>query len=205
MQIDLTKILQNAQASNSFPQPQQVIFYQNLSRRHIWLQSEVDETMLYYVKMITHWNIEDEGKPVQEREPIKIFLHNYGGDVDCAWAMIDAIESSITPVHTINVGVSASAAALIFLAGEKRFMTKRARLVIHEGSAQISGDAVKVVDASDSYKKVLKNMKDYILERTQIPSTTLNKKKNNDWELDATYCLDKKVCTDIINKINEVF
>ena len=83
-------------------------------------------------------------------------------------------------------------------------MMKRAKVVIHEGSAQMAGDSTKVLDASDSYRKELKRMKDYILEKTKIPRATLMKKRNNDWELDSDYCLENGVCDTVIKSIDEV-
>jgi len=89
------------------------------------------------------------------------------------WALIDAIETSATPVYTYNLSVCGSAAALIFMAGHRRFMSKRAKVIVHEGSASLAGDAVKVMDASDSYRRELKRMKEYILERTNISKAQL--------------------------------
>ena len=120
------------------------------------------------------------------------------------WSIVDTIEASETPVYTIDAGVAASAAGLIFLAGHKRYMLNRSKVVIHEGSAHMAGDAVKVMDAGESYKKMLRQMKDYILSRTQINASVLNKQKCHDWELDARYCLDHGVCDAIIGKLSEI-
>ena len=68
----------------------------------------------------------------------------------------------------------------------------------------MSGDATKVLDATDNYRKELKKMKDYIQEHTRIPSKLLNKKRNNDWEIDADFCLENGVCDQIIHSLNEV-
>ena len=80
----------------------------------------------------------------------------------------------------------------------------RAKLIVHEGSAQLSGDAVKVMDQSESYKKQLKQMKEFILERTDIPKAQLMKKRNNDWELDAAYCLENGACHEIAETLDDV-
>ena len=47
-------------------------------------------------------------------------------------------------------------------------------------------------------------MQDYILSRTAIPSAQLSKKRNNDWELDSAYCLENKVCDQIVQSLNDV-
>ena len=146
----------------------------------------------------------DRDIPVEERKPIRIYIFSYGGESDYMWMIVDAIKASKTPVYTINTGIAASAASMIFVAGHKRFMFPSAEVIIHQGSAEFAGDAVKVIDATDSYKKLLEKMKQFYLENTQIPKAHLNKKRNNDWHLDAKYCLEHGVCHKIVETIDEV-
>lgn len=186
------------------PAPDQVSYYVLENDRKLYLDSEVGSEMLVIQRMILRWNMEDKGLKIEERKPIRLMIFSYGGDIDYMWSLIDTIEASTTPVLTYDMGVAASAASLIFLAGRKRFMLPRAKLVIHEGSAKMAGDSVKVLDASDSYRKVIKRMKDYILAKTEISAAVLGKQKNHDWELDAEYCLAHGVCDRIIESLDEV-
>lgn len=172
--------------------------------RKLYLEDEIDVSTLAIGRRILLWNIEDEGKEAKDRAPIYLYIHCYGGDLDYMWGLIDIIEASQTPVYTIAVGKCASAAALIFIAGHRRFMLPRAHVVIHEGSASMSGDAVKVLDASDSYRKELKAMRKYVETHTRIPPKELNKKRNNDWEIDASYCLENGVCDVIASSLKEI-
>lgn len=184
--------------------PEDLNFYLMREQRRIWIDFSVDGSIIEFVRMIHLWNIEDKGIPVEQRKPIWIMLENYGGDSDYMWMMVDTIETSTTPVYTVNLGVAASAASIIFIAGKKRYMMPNANVIIHEGSAQLGGDAVKVLDASDSYRKELKRMKEFILSKTNIPPATLNKKKNNDWSLDSTYCLEHGVCDEVVTSIDQI-
>jgi len=155
-------------------------------------------------RLILRWNMEDAGKPPAERKPIWLYIMSYGGDMDYMWSTIDMILTSSTPVYTVNVGVAASAASLIFLAGHKRFMLPRSKLIVHEGSAQLAGDAIKVMDQSESYRKQLKQMKEFILAHTAIPRSQLMKKRSNDWEIDADFCLANQACDVIISSLDEI-
>lgn len=172
--------------------------------RRIWLDYEVDNNAVELVKQIMLWNMEDSKIPRENRKPIWIYMINYGGAMDYGIALIDAIKASETPVYTVNVGMCGSAAALIFIAGERRFMMKNATVVIHEGSADVSGDAVKVQNFSDQYKTKLKKMREFVLENTNIPSAMLNKKKNDDWYIDTDTCVKYNICTDVIEKLSDV-
>ena len=193
-----------SQMDPGLPMPDMVSYYVLENDRKIYLDREIDEHVLNIQRMILRWNMEDAGKPIEERKPIRLYIFSPGGDVDVMWSIVDTIEASETPVYTIDAGVAASAAGLIFLAGHKRYMLSRSKVVIHEGSAHMAGDAVKVMDAGESYKKMLRQMKDYILSRTQINASVLNKQKCHDWELDARYCLDHGVCDAIVGKLSEI-
>ena len=189
---------------HTLPHPDDVTYYVLEKQRKIFLDYDIGVEVMPLVRMILRWNMEDRGVTIKSRKPIMIYIHSYGGSLDYMWDLIGVIEASETPVYTVNVGKCCSAASLIFMSGHKRFMTKRAIVLIHEGSASMNGDSTKVLDASDSYRKELKKMKDYILERTRISPRVLNKKRNNDWEIDAEFCLANGVCDQIIDKISDV-
>lgn len=186
------------------PDPDNLSYYILENERKLYLDVDIDECVMGIHRMILRWNIEDKGKPVEDRMPIRLYIMSYGGDLDYMWSLIDAIEASVTPVYTINVGLCASAASLIFMAGSKRYMLPNAKVLIHEGSAQLGGDAQKIFDASDTYKRQIKQMKDYILARTEIPPQQLNKKRNNDWTIDAAQCLEYKICDQVVATLDEV-
>ena len=188
----------------TLPDSDDVSYWALENDRKIYLDEDVDDSLMSLQRLILRWNMEDRNTAPEERKPIWLYIMSYGGDMDYMWMLIDAIKMSKTPVYTVNVGVAGSAASLIFLAGNRRYMTPRSRLIVHEGSAQLSGDAVKVMDQSESYKKQLKQMKDFILENSSIPRNQLMKKRNNDWELDAAFCLENGACDAIITSFDEI-
>lgn len=194
----------NSPETLSVPNPGMVSLLRNISERRIWIDLSVDETVLEFVRYILRWNMEDASIPPQDRKPIWIYLFNYGGGADYMWMLTDVIALSETPVYTVNMGQCCSAAALIFMSGHKRYMLPASSVLIHEGSSAISGDAVKVIDQAESYKSMVKRMHRYIIDHTKIPSSTLTKKKNNDWELDAEACLKYGVCDRVIESISEI-
>ena len=190
----------------ALPDPDVISYYVFEKERKIYLDSDVDSSVMSLQRMLMRWNLEDKrnGKTKETAKPIWLYIMSYGGDLDYMWVLIDAIKASIAPVYTVNLGVAASAASLIFVCGDKRFMTEHASVVIHEGSAQLAGDAVKVQDAADVYKLQLKQMKEFILAHTEIPKTQLMKKRSNDWTLNAEYCLKHKVCNQVVKDMSEI-
>ncbi len=186
------------------PDPDLVSKYRLARDRVIYLEGEIDDKSLSVQRMIVGWNLDDRGVPKEDRRPITILIFSEGGDADVMWSIVDCIEASETPVCTVNLGMAASAAGIIYLAGHKRLMTRRSRMLIHEGSAWMHGDALKVMDASENYKIMIQLMKDYILSRTKITASTLNKQKGHDWVLNAKYCLEHGACEGIVERIEDV-
>ena len=134
--------------------------------------------------MIMLWNREDEVKniPVEERKPIKLMIHSYGGNLDAAFAMIDCIALSKTPVHTYNLNACMSAGCLIFLNGHKghRYCMPLSTALIHEGSGGSRGTYDQVQAQNENYKKLIDMMKNNIMSHTEIDVKTLNKWKNKE-------------------------
>ena len=60
--------------------------------------------LLNLVHYILKWNKEDEGKPIEERQPIKLMFFSPGGDLDINYTIIDVIHLSKTPIIGINIG-----------------------------------------------------------------------------------------------------
>lgn len=186
------------------PDPDQITYYILEKERIIYLDCDIEYDVMSVQRMIVRWNLEDKGKTKEERQPIKMFVHSSGGLVFYMWPLIDTMEASKTPIYTINLFMAGSAAALIYLAGTKRFMMKNSKMIIHEGQNEISGDAVKVLDATESYKKQLKKMKEFIADHTSLSRSLIMKKRNNDWELDANYCVENGACEKIIETLEDV-
>lgn len=197
-------ILEGDLSTSPLPNPDEISYFVLEKERKIYLDYEITNDTLAIQRMILRWNIEDRGAPAAERKPIFIFIQSIGGDVFSMQSLIDTIDQSTTPIVTVNLGIACSAAATIFIAGHKRLMFPHAYVMIHEGNFGFDGDAVKVLDNTDWYKKNLKLSKEYLLSKTHIPPATLSKKKANDWWLDAADCMKYGICDKIVETIEEI-
>ena len=65
---------------------------------------------------------------------LQLIINSGGGDLNAAFAVIDIIRGSPIPIHTIGLGCVASAAFLIFIAGEKghRTLTPNTSIMSHQ-------------------------------------------------------------------------
>lgn len=163
---------------------QLVNFYRSYKDRVIWLDKDIADDLFTEIKMIVLWNMEDERNkvPVEERKPIRLMIHSYGGNLDSAFAMIDCMAISKTPIYTYNLNACMSAGCLIFLNGHKghRYCMPLSTALIHEGSGGSRGTYEQVQAQNENYKKLMEMMKNNILEHTTIDSKTLSKWKNKE-------------------------
>ena len=166
-------------------------------QRELYLEDVDSDASSELVRLIIDFNREDDTLEAEhdkvesnvERKPIYLYINSYGGSVTDAYAIIDAIEMSKTPIYTICVGTAYSAGGIILISGHKRFMYPKASFMFHEGSAGMFGDAGKVKDTMKFYERQLKQLENFILTKTKITQELYDTKLSNDWYLTAEECL----------------
>ena len=192
--IDIPKEI----ADIKLPDPDLLRFYKNQKSRIIYLDYVIDEDFIQLVgNQIIEYNIEDKGKPIEERKPIVILINSGGGNLETCFAVVGIIEQSKTPVITVNLSSAHSAAGLILLAGHKRYCMPRSQMLIHKGSASgISGNFDEIADSMKSYKKIVDDMINLICDKSKIERKDITKNCKPDWFLPveqqiALGCVDK--------------
>ena len=133
---------------------------------------------------IRYWNMKDDeaGIPVEERQPIKVYIDSNGGCLDDTLTMIDAISMSKTPVWTICVGNAYSGGFFTFIAGHKRIAYPMSSFMFHEGSTN-SGtvDAGKFRNYADFYSRQMELLKKVTLKYTKISEEDYEHHRKDDW------------------------
>lgn len=152
--------------------------------------------------MIRFYNILDDGIPVEDRKPIKIYIDSQGGSLTATLAIIDVIKMSKTPVYTINMSCAYSGGFFILINGHKRFTYSQAAAMYHEGSIGISTiDANKFSDNADFYKTRLGVLKDITISSTKITEELYNEHKKDDWYFNAEDMLKYGIVDEIITSL----
>ena len=100
-----------------------------------------------------------KNKTIEQTFP-PIFLHikSYGGCVMSALAAIDIMETSMSPIYTIIEGYAASAATMLSIMGEKRYMHKNAHMLIHQMSSGFWGKMEEIKDEMKNLNRIEKVM-----------------------------------------------
>ena len=137
--------------------------------------------------------------PIDEREPIKIYINSDGGDLAAAFSIIDTIKMSKTPVWTINTGCAYSSGLEIFIVGHYRIAYPFSSFLFHEGYTGFGGDANKFKNYSHFYERLLEMSKQNILDHSSLTEEEYEKVKKDDWWFLAQDAYDLGMC-DIIAK-----
>lgn len=185
-----------------------VNFYKDYKNRVLWIDKDVSDNLFEEIRMVVLWNREDDANniPIEKRKEITLMVHSYGGQLDAAFAMIDVMNLSKTPIKTVNVNAAMSAGALIFLNGHKgkRYCMPMSTALIHEGSGGSRGTYEQVQAQNENYKKLMDMMKDNIKKHTTISSQTLGRWKNKEIYLYAEDQIKYNLADHIISNISDI-
>jgi len=192
-------------ANLQLPDPDLRDYYQDEQNRVFWVTTEINDSLLDLVKMIIKCNKEDNGKPIEERTPIKVFIDSPGGDVCALWTTIKAIEISKTPVYTINYCTAYSAAADLLASGHKRYALPGTSVMVHSGSCMFGGTMEQAENMKKHFDKLGKKVTDYFLAHTKIDPRVYKKKAPNDWYFDEEEALENGVIDEIVMNLEELF
>lgn len=175
-------------------------FYLNdLKQRKLYLNCEIcADTAGEIIRHILQFNADDKGKDVTERRPILLYINSAGGEVDSGFGLIDAIESSATPVYTVNLAMEYSMAFLIGLAGHTRFSQKNARFLMHDGSCFAYDSTSKVQDLMRFQQSAEDRVKDYVLSHSRLSEEEYTAHKREEWYMFADEAKEHGFCDCII-------
>lgn len=189
---------------NQLPSPEEYTYWKDRKNRTFYIDYEIDEAycLVELAKIIIQMNIEE--KDIENPDPIRLFIHSYGGDIEQALFFCDLVKASRIPIITIGMGVAMSAGFLIFLSGKKRFAFSHTSMLVHSGSAAFQGTAEQIEEAQKNYKKQIEQMKSYILDNTTIDEKTFNKNRNKDWYLSSDELLKYGIIDEVITDLTTI-
>lgn len=123
------------------------------------------------------------------RPPIKLHLQSLGGELMPSFYVCDFIKKMDTPVHIYIDGFVASAASLISVCGQKRYMTEHSFMLIHQLRSQSSGKFNEMKDELKNLDFFMDNLKDIYLSNSKITPERLQQLLDTDIWISAQECL----------------
>ena len=130
--------------------------------------------------------------------PIRLHINSYGGSVFAGLSSVDYILSSKAPVHSIIEGCAASAATLMSVSAEKRYIHKNAFMLIHQLSSGMWGKYEDLKDDMENCESLMQAIRSIYNEHTKIPKKKLDEILKRDLWFDAETCLQYGLVDEII-------
>ena len=187
------------------PDPTLLGYYQNQQDRILWVEGEITDAIFEISKLILRYNKEDVGIVEDARKPIKIFINSPGGDLDSTLALVGLMKISKTPIWTINTCWAYSAAGLILMAGHKRFALPNSQCLIHSGSGSLQGSFEQTDAQMKNYKYLVDQMRNFILESTQMDPKVLKKNSQKEWYINTEEMLEYSIVNEIVSDLDILF
>ena len=138
-----------------------------LASRELELSGPVDsESVAVIIRGILYL------QKVDAAAPITLFINSPGGEVSSGLALYDVMQAASCPIRTVCLGLAASMAALLFIAGDTRDMLPHSRVMIHDpliGGAGVGGSALSVKARADDLMRIRDITAQVIAEHTGMP------------------------------------
>ena len=114
---------------------------------------------------------------------LQIVINSPGGDLNAAFAVIDAMNGSPVPVHTVGLGQIASAGFMMFINGAKghRILTPNTSIMSHQWSWGAWGKEHELLAQTREFELTSERMMNHYKK-----CTGLNEKKIRQYLLPAT-------------------
>ena len=130
--------------------------------------------------------------------PIHLHIQSQGGSLYHTLYIVDLIQNLKVPVYTYVDGFAASAATLMSVVGEKRYMTKNSLMLIHQLSGADSGKYNELQDQMSNMNVLMNIIVETYKTHTKIQNMTLYNLLQKDLWLDAETCLTYGLVDEII-------
>lgn len=113
-------------------------------------------------------------------DSINLYVTSYGGIISAALIAVDLIESFPIPIHTVALGIVASAGVLLTLSGKVRYVGPSCRLLIHELSQGIWGTHSQLKTFMLNADALAEFLENFLLSHTKFKRKKLRKLLSKD-------------------------
>lgn len=153
-----------------------------------------NESMMDLVYTIQEMDNDTRSK----RIPIELHINSPGGDFQACLFIYGVIRRCVRPIHTYIDGLAGSAATILALTGQKRFMSKHSNILIHQIRSGFYGKWNDLKDEKQNVECLMDSMASIYLERTKMTKKSLNNIIHRELYLKAEEALDYGFIHEII-------
>ena len=173
------------------------IYSRLLKDRIVFLGTPIDDAVGNLIMaQLLHLESEDPDKDVN------LYINSPGGDVSALLAIYDTMQYIKCDVSTIVMGLAASAAAVLLLAGAngKRFALPNARVLLHQPHGGAQGQAVDIEIQAKEIMRLRSLLEQIIAEHTGQPLEKVSKDTDRDFILTAPEAKEYGAVDEILSR-----
>jgi ATP-dependent Clp protease protease subunit len=173
------------------------IYSRLLKDRIVFLGTPIDDAVGNLIMaQLLHLESEDPDKD------INLYINSPGGDVSALLAIYDTMQYIKCDVSTIVMGLAASAAAVLLLAGanSKRFALPNSRVLLHQPHGGAQGQAVDIEIQAKEIMRLRTLLEQIIAEHTGQPLEKVTKDTDRDFILTAQEAKEYGVVDEILSR-----
>jgi ATP-dependent Clp protease protease subunit len=170
-----------------------VYFYSDVDDKTILeLSKEIKKVTLNLQKKKVELD-DDSYKPV-----IKLHINSHGGLLHSGIAGADMLKQNKIPIYTFIEGAACSAATILSISGDKRYITENSTVIIHQLSGMCWGKYEELKQNLLNKKVLMNILRNLYLKNTRIPEDILN---NHFFKKDICISAKQALRYGIIDKI----
>jgi len=136
-----------------------------------------------------------------EGDDVRVEINSPGGDVMAGIAMYNILVASGKKIETVAMGVAASAASVVFMAGSKRSMPANSFLMLHNPWTIVAGNADELRDTADTLDKIGTSLLATYTSRSGMKSEDLTPLMKKDTWFTASEAKTNGLATDVSDAI----
>jgi ATP-dependent Clp protease protease subunit len=139
-------------------------------------------------------------------KPITVIINSPGGSADSGFGIYDMLLFVKPPIVTITAGLCASAAVIIFLAGEKekRYALPNSRFLIHQPSTSAVGPAADLEITANQILKMRDQFNSIISKETGHDIKKVTEDTNRDFWLSSKEAVEYGLVSKIVQSRDAV-
>jgi ATP-dependent Clp protease, protease subunit len=187
-------------ANSPWGNPQAEVFNQLLKDRIVVLGSEVEDDIAnLIIAQLLYLEAQDEEKD------ISLFINSPGGVITSGMAIYDTMQFIKPDVATFCMGLAASMGQFLLVAGApgKRFSLPHARIMMHQPSGGVRGQAADIAIQAEQMMHVKRIMAERIAAHTGQTAEQINIDSDRDRWFTAEEAKDYGMIDHVITKRGE--
>jgi ATP-dependent Clp protease protease subunit len=160
-----------------------------------------DDFTSHITKDVVTWILDNNINQQKRHDHLTLMITSYGGDLAAAFALIDVMRGSTIPIHTVGLGIIASAGLLTFISGKKgnRILTPNTSILSHQWSWGQAGKEHELVATMREFELTTSRMINHYKKCTGLSEKIVREKllPPQDVWLSPAEAKKYKLCDDV--------